>query len=146
MQPKANLRFDEWLTGERASPDARNEYVDGEVFAINGASAEHNTIVSNIDRELSIQMKGRPCWVYANDMKVRLRAANAGKYPNPVAHCGDPEFEDRHWDLLPSPSLIVELLSESSSLASIAAAPTTQALLPGSPCKAHRQSTHRQSS
>jgi hypothetical protein len=25
-----------------------------------------------------MQMKGRPCRVYANDMKVRIRSANAG--------------------------------------------------------------------
>ncbi len=43
-----------------------------------GASVDHNAIVSNINRELSIQFKGRPCQVYASGMKVLIRSGNAG--------------------------------------------------------------------
>jgi len=32
-----------------------------------GTSLEHNIIVANIGRELSTQLKGRPCQVYANE-------------------------------------------------------------------------------
>ena len=114
LQPKHNLSFEEWLEAERASAEGRSEYVDGEVFAMTGASAEHNTIVMNIGRELSIQLKGRPCQVYANDMKVLIRSANAGKYPDLVAFCGEPELLDGRRDVLLNPSLLVEVLSDST--------------------------------
>jgi Uma2 family endonuclease len=114
LQPKPTLSFEEWLAGEREAIDARSEFVDGQVFAMTGASAEHNLIVVNIAGELRAQMKGRPCRVYANDMKVRIRSANAGKYPDLLAHCGEAEFEDERRDLLLNPSLIVEVLSDST--------------------------------
>jgi Uma2 family endonuclease len=114
LQPKRTTGFEEWLEGERRALETRSEYVDGEVFAMTGASMEHNAIVSNINRELSIQFKGRPCQVYANDMKVLVRTANAGKYPDLVAFCGEPELLDGRRDVLLNPSLIVEVLSDST--------------------------------
>ena len=114
LQPKPHLSFEEWLEGERASKEGRSEYVGGEVFAKTGASAEHNAIVSNINRELSTQFKGRACQVYANDMKVLIRSANAGRYPDLVAFCGEPQLLDGRRDVLLNPSLIVEVLSDST--------------------------------
>lgn len=114
LQPKPHLSFEEWLEGERASLEGRSEYVGGEVFAMTGASAEHNTMVMNIGRELSTQFKGRPCQVYANAMKVLIRSANAGKYPDLVAFCGEPELLDGRRDVLLNPSLTVEVLSDST--------------------------------
>jgi len=114
LQPKPHLSFEEWLEGERVSLEGRSEYVGGEVFAMTGASAEHNAIVANIVGELRAQMKGRPCQVYANDMKVLIRSANAGKYPDLVAFCGEPHLLDGRRDVLLNPSLIVEVLSDST--------------------------------
>ena len=114
LQPKPHLSFDEWLEGERASLEGRSEYVAGEVFAMTGASVEHNAIVANIVSELRTQMKGRPCHVYANDLKVRIRTADAGKYPDLIALCGEHEFQDGRRDVVLNPSLIVEVLSDST--------------------------------
>lgn len=114
LQPRLQLNFEEWLEGERASLEGRSEYVSGEIFAMTGASAAHNAIVVNIARELSIQMKGRPCQVYANDMKVRVHRADAGKYPDLIGLCGEQQFQDGRRDVLLNPSLIVEVLSDST--------------------------------
>jgi Uma2 family endonuclease len=114
INPKPTLSFAEWLDGERATREGRSEFVDGEVFAMTGASLAHNAIVTNISGELRNQMKGRPCQVYANDVKVLVRSANAGKYPDLVALCGEPELLDERRDVLLNPSLIVEVLSEST--------------------------------
>jgi Uma2 family endonuclease len=114
LQPRPTLSFEEWLEGERFALEGRSEFVDGEVFAMTGASLAHNAIVSNIIREISIQMRGRPCQVYANDLKVLIRTANAAKYPDLVALCGAPELLDDRRDVLLNPGLIVEVLSDST--------------------------------
>ena len=90
LQPRPHLSFEDWLEGERAALEGRSEYVGGEVFAMTGASATHNAIVMNISGQLWTQMKGRPCQVYANDMKVRVGASGAGTYPDLVAFCAEP--------------------------------------------------------
>ncbi|WP_089727274.1 Uma2 family endonuclease [Candidatus Thiosymbion oneisti] len=114
-QPKPFLSLEDWLEGERADLEGRSEYLDGEVFAMTGASMKHNAIVMNIGSELRTQLKGRPCQVYANDMKVIIRSANAGKYPDLIAYCGEPELLDDRQDVLLNPSLIVEVLSDSTA-------------------------------
>ena len=114
LQPKPHLSFEDWLEGERAALEGRSEYIGGEVFAMTGASAAHNAIVRNVGSELRTQMKGRPCQVYANDMKVRVNASGAGTYPDLVAFCTQPEFQDNRSDVLLNPSLIVEVLSDST--------------------------------
>ncbi|WP_133511855.1 Uma2 family endonuclease [Candidatus Thiosymbion oneisti] len=114
-QPKPFLSLEDWLEGERADLEGRSEYLDGEVFAMTGASMKHNAIVINIGSELRTQLKGRPCQVYANDMKVIIRSANAGKYPDLIAYCGEPELLDDRQDVLLNPSLIVEVLSDSTA-------------------------------
>ncbi|MCB2261373.1 MAG: Uma2 family endonuclease, partial [Candidatus Thiosymbion ectosymbiont of Robbea hypermnestra] len=49
-----------------------------------------------------------------NDMKVIIHSANAGTYPDLVAYCGEPELLDNRRDVLLNPSLIVEVLSDST--------------------------------
>jgi Uma2 family endonuclease len=114
VQPKFQFSFDDWLADERAAFESRSEYVNGEVFAMTGASEAHNLIVTNTVRELSTQMKGRPCRVYANDMKVRIRAANEGRYPDLIALCGERDFHDGRRDVILNPALVVEVLSDST--------------------------------
>ena len=114
LQPKPILTFDDWLADERAALETRSEYIDGEVFAMTGAREQHNLIVTNIGGELHAQMKGRACRVYLHDLKVSIPAANAGTYPDLVALCGEREFQDGRRDLLLNPTLIVEVLSDST--------------------------------
>ena len=44
-------------------------------------------------------------------MKLRIRAADAGKYPDLVGLCGEHQFQDGRRDVLLNPSLIVEVLT-----------------------------------
>ncbi|NBC49892.1 MAG: Uma2 family endonuclease [Gammaproteobacteria bacterium] len=111
---KPQIRFEDWLAGERASRDERSEYVAGEVFAMSGGTAEHNAILTNVSGQLWTQMKGRPCWIYASGMKLHIQHADAGKYPDLMALCGEQQFHDARRDLLLNPSLIGEVLSDST--------------------------------
>ena len=114
LQPKPELTFDDWLQGERAALDERCEYVDGEIFAMSGGSAEHHSIIGNIYGQLWTQTKGRSCHVYGHGMRLQITVAEAGKYPDLMALCGEQRFRDGRRDLLLNPSLIVEVLSDST--------------------------------
>lgn len=110
-QPKTQLTLDEWLEGERSSQDEWYEYVAGEVFAMSGGTAEHYQLIMNISGTLWSQAKTRPCKVYGQGMRLKVQAADAGKYPDLMALCSEPEFHDGRRDMLLNPSLIVEVLS-----------------------------------
>jgi Uma2 family endonuclease len=114
LQPRFRVQFDDWLTAERAATQGRSEYVDGEVFAMAGGSETHNLICGNVLRELGNRFKGRPCYVYTSDMKVRVESANLGAYPDVMAVCGERLFWDQCKDVITNPALIVEVLSDST--------------------------------
>lgn len=115
MSTKTKHRYTpaEYLALERAA-EVKSEYINGEIFLMSGASCRHNVIVTNIVRELSAQLRGRPCETYAIDMRVRVSEAGLYTYPDVVAVCGEPILEDRHLDTLLNPTLIVEVLSPST--------------------------------
>jgi Uma2 family endonuclease len=104
---------EEYLAFERASHE-RHEYLNGEVLAMAGASAQHSLIVINLAREVSLQLKGRPCTAFANDLRVRVETGSLYAYPDLVAVCGEPRFADREHDTLLNPTLLIEVLSPST--------------------------------
>ena len=89
----------------------KSEYINGCIFAMAGASKEHNQIAFNIAGELHGQLKNRPCLAYVNDLRVKVSATGLYTYPDTVALCGEPHFEDERMDTLLNPSVIIEILS-----------------------------------
>jgi len=113
VQPKTWLRPDEYLAIERAAPQ-RSEYIDGEMVAMTGVSRAHSLITTNLARELSLQLKRRPCEVHVNDLRVRIPSGRLYTYPDVVVACGEPHFEDDQLDTLLDPVLIAEVLPPST--------------------------------
>jgi len=110
---KTHLSPPEYLALERKA-EIRSEYLDGDMVAMSGGSRAHNLIVTNIVRELSTQLKGRPGEVYPSNMRVKVSATGLYTYPDVVVVCGDPQFEDANVDTLMSPTVVVEVLSDST--------------------------------
>ncbi|MDX6695617.1 MAG: hypothetical protein QOF02_3220 [Blastocatellia bacterium] len=113
-QPQTYLTPEEYLTIERQATD-KSEYVDGVMYAMSGASFKHNVIVANVVAELVQQLKGRPCLALPSDIKVRMPDSRKFFYPDVSVVCGEPQFHDERSDVLLNPTLIVEVLSESTA-------------------------------
>jgi Uma2 family endonuclease len=114
LQPKPYYSFEDYLAAERESTDAKHEYVAGEVFAMTGASFNHNLITANLAGELRQQLKSRPCTVLSNDMRLRIQAADACAYPDIVVLCDKPAFYDGRKDVLTDATLLAEVFSPST--------------------------------
>ncbi len=114
INPQTKLTPAEYLAFERAQTDAKHEYVDGEILAMAGASHEHNRIVSNVMGMLYNQLRGRPCDHYGGDMRVKIPATGLYTYPDITALCDEPQFEDEEVDTLLNPSVIIEVLSDTT--------------------------------
>ena len=110
---KVHLSPDEYLALERKA-SVRSEYLDGDMVAISGGSREHNLIVTNVVGELRLQLKNRPCEIYASDMRVKVSETGLYTYPDVVVVCGPPRFEDAAVDTLLNPTLLIEVLSDST--------------------------------
>jgi Uma2 family endonuclease len=104
---------EEYLALERKA-EHKSEYFAGEIFAMSGASRKHNLITFNLAREIGNQLRGRPCEAYVADMRVKVTPTGLYTYPDVVVVCGEPRFEDSHVDTLLNPTVIFEVLSEST--------------------------------
>lgn len=111
--PKALVTPAEYLAIER-NIETRHEYYHGEMFAMGGASREHNLMVFNLASTLGHQLKGRDCEAYMNDMRVTVSASGLYTYPDVVVTCTEPRFEDDQLDTLLNPQVIIEVLSDST--------------------------------
>jgi len=112
-QHKMVMTPEEYLVAERCS-DIKNEYFDGEVFAMAGASRKHNIILTNVVRVLGNTLIDRPCNVYSSDMKVKIEKLMKYSYPDVVISCEEEQFEDANEDILLTPWVILEILSDST--------------------------------
>jgi Uma2 family endonuclease len=103
----------EYLEIERHS-EIKHEYINGRMYVMSGASRYHIDISLNIVGALRTQMRGRPCKAWAMDMRVNTSPTGRYMYPDVVAVCGEPHFEDSEVDTLLNPMVIVEVLSDST--------------------------------
>ncbi|MDQ2808263.1 MAG: Uma2 family endonuclease [Chloroflexota bacterium] len=113
--PQPRYSQEEYLAYERQA-EYKSEYIDGQIIAMAGASREHNLVTTNLLRVISNQLLDRPCEVYTGDMRVKITAQGMYTYPDIVAVCGDPQFEDKGVDTLLNPTVIIEVLSPSTAL------------------------------
>lgn len=135
LHKKYKITADEYLNSERLS-EFKSEYFNGEIFAMAGASREHNQISANIIRVLGNQLLESPCTVFSSDMKIKIEAIEKYTYPDIVVVCGNGEFEgemdaqeyerkegkeigknykgDKQNDILLNPLVVMEILSAST--------------------------------
>ena len=99
----------EYLDGELLS-EVKHEFIDGFVYAMAGASADHGRIAGNLFAAFlhHLQERKSPCEPFQADMKVK-----AGKkffYPDVLVSC-EQEENDYYRN---APLLIVEVVSQST--------------------------------
>ena len=107
--------YDEYLEHEEAC-NTKNEFLDGQIYAMAGASPEHNRLASAASGLLLSQLlKGR-CRAYSSDQRVRVKATGLATYPDVAVICGPIELDEedhrRHTAL--NPTLLIEVLSPST--------------------------------
>ena len=77
---------DDYLAGEKIS-DIKYEYIDGYVYAMAGASNNHNLITMNVSVAFANHLKKSPCRPYASDMKVKIGSKYF--YPDVIVDCSN---------------------------------------------------------
>ena len=112
-QAQRRLTPEEYLELDRAA-EVRSEFFDGVMYAMAGATWNHNVISSNVAAALNARFAGRTCRAVSENMRVQIDLTGRYAYPDVVALCSAPQFKDAHRDVLLNPELIVEVLSDST--------------------------------
>jgi Uma2 family endonuclease len=111
--PARRLTEAQYLAIERQA-ETKSEFYNGEMFAMAGARRNHNLITGNVFAELREQLRKKPCEAYLADMRVKVAKTGLYAYPDVVVVCGEPRFLDEEVDTLLNPTLVVEVLSDST--------------------------------
>ena len=56
---------------EELNRDVKHELIDGQIYAMAGASANHKRISGNILAEFNHHLKASPCEHFGSDMKLK---------------------------------------------------------------------------
>ena len=92
----------------------RSEYHDGEIVSMTGGTAEHNQIAINLVTFLRSAIKGKNYRLYINDMRLWIPRYREYTYPDVMLIDGTPVFEGDRRTTVINPSLIIEVLSNST--------------------------------
>lgn len=107
--------LEEYLELDHESEE-KIEFWDGHVFTLAGASANHNQIQFNALLALGNKLREKGCRIFPSDMRVKVPEYPPYRYPDLSALCGEAIFEKLgKQELLVNPSLIVEILSDSTA-------------------------------
>jgi len=106
------LSVADYLEGEEVAP-VKHEFVDGVVYAMAGASVNHNRIATNAVGAFYVQLRGHRCQAFNSGMKVRIRQSHSTRfyYPDLSVVCRPNVGTDSYHD---EPVVIVEVISEST--------------------------------
>jgi Uma2 family endonuclease len=111
---------EEYLALEEKA-EFRSEYWDGIIVPLNsnspnlsGASINHIQIVINLIETLSPKLKKKNCRTFSNDLKIWITKRNKFFYPDLVITCGKLEYFGKRNDTILNPTLIIEVLSDST--------------------------------
>jgi Uma2 family endonuclease len=92
----------------------RSEYFDGEMFAMAGGTRAHSLIASNLIGELRNCLKNTKCVAYNSDLRIKVQATGLLTYPDISIACGEQIFLDKSEDTLLNPTVIIDVLSDST--------------------------------
>ena len=106
---KTKISVEDYLESEKISP-VRREYIEGEVYAMAGASDNHSRIAINLTTALSIHLRDSSCEPFAGEIKVRV-TKNVYYYPDVIVSC---EENPENAYFRNQPILIVEVTSPST--------------------------------
>jgi len=112
-QKAPRLTEAEYLQLDRAA-ETKSEFFDGEVFAMAGGTKEHSLIAANVIRELGNRLKGTGCLVFNADLRVKVETTGLVTYPDVSVVCGSQRFLDDEVDTLLNPTLLIEVISDST--------------------------------
>jgi Uma2 family endonuclease len=107
--PYPYFTVDEYFAFEETA-DTRHEYLDGQLYALAGASARHNRIVKNLIRHIDDPAEAQGCELSFSEMKLQV-TDRLYYYPDLMVSC---DSEDDHPLFRRNPCLVVEILSPST--------------------------------
>jgi Uma2 family endonuclease len=104
----------EYLQQERMATE-KHEYYQGEIFAMSGASLNHNSIQINVAEQLKSKLRDKDCKPFGRDLRIHIPSNTLYTYPDFSVICGEINLTGTgDVDTATNPTVIIEILSKST--------------------------------
>ncbi len=110
---KKRASYAEYLAIANDSP-VKYEYIAGEIVAMSGGTIVHGRLIGRVTDALNRALDGKRCIVLPSDLRVRIRSAERATYPDLHVVCGGVERDAEDDHAIVNPTVIVEVLSDST--------------------------------
>jgi Uma2 family endonuclease len=108
---KTFFTAEEYLELEEGT-ELKNEYRDGQIYAMPPINREHDWIGSELAWRVLQHLRGKKCSWYSSKMRLHAPASGLYTYADLSVVCGTAQFaEGKKTDTLLNPVLVVEILS-----------------------------------
>ena len=111
--PQRRYTVEEYFSIEESS-EIKHEHCDGTIFAMAGASINHNRIVRNVLGAFQNSLKDSNCEAFGSDLRLHT-PSGLYTYPDVIVICGAIELIEGPPETVCNPALIVEVLSDSTA-------------------------------
>jgi Uma2 family endonuclease len=111
--PELYYTPEQYLEIERRA-EGKSEYVNGQIFAMAGASPRHSALSITLSSLLFLQLRGRPCRVFDSDLQLKVPDTGLYTYPDVTVAIGERRFDELDPNTLTNPTAILEVLSPST--------------------------------
>lgn len=117
MQAARRVRWteEEYLQRE-AKSQGKNEFFEGEIYAMAGAKGGHNVVCGNTIAALHQLVRGRPCRVFTSDQRIHVTATGLYTYADGGLCCGPWQIHTKDGMSLQNPGLLFDVLSPSTAV------------------------------
>lgn len=105
--------YAEYVAAEERANE-KHEWFNGEIFAMSGGTPTHAMIAAAIIGILYGQLLGKPCRPYSTDLRIRVKKTGLATYPDLSVICGDLELDPEDRCAVTNPTVLVEVLSDST--------------------------------
>ena len=109
-----NYTPEQYLALEEQAID-KNEYRQGQIFAMESATLNHNRIAGNICFAMRRRLAGKGCETFIGDVRLSIDRKKMYTYPDVMVVCGEPKFVEERNDTIVNPKVVLEVLSKSTA-------------------------------
>lgn len=108
--------IEEYLAMEELAEE-KHEYDNGKIITMAGSTLNHSRITANCIQEIGYELKikgNKSCFISSSDLKIHIAALSKFYYPDASVVCGEPQYYPKRTDTVQNPTLLVEVLPDST--------------------------------
>ncbi|MFM6404501.1 MAG: Uma2 family endonuclease [Microcystis sp.] len=92
----------------------KNEYLDGDIIPMTGATINHNLIAGNFYKNFPTKINNEDYWAFMSDVRLWMPTYRFYTYPDVMVIKDKPLYEGKGTNTVTNALIIVELLSKST--------------------------------